>query len=170
MSASLIMFEKEYAAREKYGYFICTVASALVAYLGKDFFPEHPFDARENLTVWSLSSLTASFGFGLAFLIFCIKAISLNKDLLVGSEEVANFYNTVTLRETKQSNYTRNLKTGRLYKSTEELLKLAHKKRVANIFTFRKMRKWYWWSEVWFIIAHVFLVLGFCLLIAAKFI
>jgi hypothetical protein len=37
MSASLLLFDKEHTAREKYIYFICGVASALVAYKHVNF-------------------------------------------------------------------------------------------------------------------------------------
>jgi hypothetical protein len=46
MSASLTIFEKEHAAREKYIYFICGLAGVLFAYVGKDYFPVHPLIHR----------------------------------------------------------------------------------------------------------------------------
>jgi hypothetical protein len=70
MSASLTMFEKEHEGRIKYSYFICSISSALVAYIGKDYFPESPINLHDKLTLWALASLTLCFGFALLQLFF----------------------------------------------------------------------------------------------------
>jgi hypothetical protein len=57
MLASLTIFEKEHEAREKYTYFVCGLAGALFAYIGKDYFPDHPLNYSAVFTIGALISL-----------------------------------------------------------------------------------------------------------------
>jgi hypothetical protein len=123
MSASLSLFDKEHAAREKYIYFICGVASALVAYIGKDFTPNCPWTIYDKFTISTLVCFTVAFLFGIGRILSYIQGISINKDVLTAQEETGNFVNALTYRLENKDNgmpISINKKNGKPY-STEEI-------------------------------------------------
>jgi hypothetical protein len=168
MSASLSVFEKEHAAREKYIYFVCGLAGALVAYIVKDYFPVRPIDFIGELTMSAMISLTLCLAFGMVHIQFFIKGTSINKDVLVADEELKNFVNTLVARKAGQCNLSVNTKTGKEY-TTEEIEASIVNLKASRDIDFNRMTKWFWWSTVWFIVCHIFLVFGFFFLIYSKF-
>lgn len=82
----------------QYIYFICGVAGALVAYLGKDYTPSHPWTIIDKLNISTLICLIVSFLFGVGRILCYIQGISINKDVLVAQEEIGNFVNALTYR------------------------------------------------------------------------
>ena len=160
MSTSISVFEKEHAAREKYIYFVCGLAAALVAYIGKDYFPVRPIDFVGKLTISAMASLTLCLAFGMTHIQCFIKGTSINKDVLVAGEEINNCVNSLLKRKTGQSNFTLNLKTGQEH-TTEELEAIVEQLKAKSDVDFKRITKWYWWSTVWFIVCHCFLALGF---------
>jgi len=168
MSASLSLFEKEHNAREKYIYFICGVAGALIAYLGKDYKPNHPWTTHDTLTISTLGSLILAFGFGIGNILSYIQGISENKDLLVAFEEMGNFVESKNfLRANMFVGVSTNKKDGKDY-TLEEV--------EAHITTINKksekikieMDRWFALSKVTFKICHFFLFAGFILLVCSK--
>jgi hypothetical protein len=170
LTASLSLFDKEHAAREKYIYFICGVSSALVAYLGKDYKPNHPWTVHDTLMVATLGSLLLSFLFGIGRMLSYIKAISLNKDMLVAREETGNFVDAFTKwldDEKKGAPIMINKKTGERF--TKEQIEEEKKQSFALAEKYSvQMKRWFRASAVLYVICHVFLVAGFVLMMWAK--
>ena len=169
MSASITIYEKEHASREKYIYFVCGLAGVLFAYIGKDYFPTHPQDLRDKLTIGAMASLALSLAFGMAHIQFNIKGISLNKDVLVVVEEIGNCVITVGQRKAGQANRSINTKTGKEH-TTEEIEATIERLKALNAIQETKMKRWFLGATVLFIICHCFLVSGFILLICSKLI
>ncbi|MGA9452103.1 MAG: hypothetical protein WBW41_12260 [Verrucomicrobiia bacterium] len=170
MSASLSLFDKEHTAREKYIYFICGVASALVAYLGKDYTPSHPWTIHDKLNISTLICLVVSFLFGVGRILCYIQGISINKDVLVAQEEIGNFVNALTYRlENKDKGVpiSINKKNGKPY-STEEIQARIVELTASSETDSTRMKKRFKFSQILFVICHVFLILGFILMICAK--
>lgn len=170
MSASLSLFEKEHAAREKYIYFICGVAGALVAYLGKDYTPSHPWTVHDSFLISTLGSLMLAFLFGIGNILAYIRGISINKDVLTAQEENGNFVNAITYRlENKDKGVpiSINKKDGKQY-TTEEIQ--AHIAQLAAAIEkdTARMKRWFCFSQVLFAVCHVFLILGFILMVCSK--
>ena len=177
MSASLSVFEKEHSAREKYIYFICGLASALVAYIGKDYFPAHPFTWAEYLTLAALLLFFACFVSGCVYIIIFIKVTNLNRDALVIEEEIANIYRNLVLLDADEMlnqprNIFRNLQTGKKYSliNKQELEDDVDKLKQKKDETRARMKVFDCKIDSWFIAAHCCLGLGFILMIIAKLI
>lgn len=170
MSASLSLFDKEHAAREKYIYFICGVTGALIAYIGKDYRPSNPWTNHDTLTVSVLSCLVLSFGFGLLRILFYIHGMSHNRDVLVAEEELAIINNSLTFHMqnldkgvpisigTKNPKY---YKKEDLENRRKELIQSANEKRP-------KMEFWHTWSTGFLWVANALLFVGFVLLVLSK--
>jgi hypothetical protein len=170
MSASLSLFDKEHAAREKYIYFICGVAGALVAYIGKDYTPSHPWTINDKLNISTLICLTVSFLFGVGRILCYIQGISINKDVLVAQEEIGNFVNALTFRlENKDKGVpiSINRKNGKPY-TAEEIQAHIVELTVSSETDSARMKSWFNVSQTLFVICHAFLVFGFILMIWAK--
>jgi hypothetical protein len=170
MSDEIIkVFEQETSARNKYVYFVCGLAAALFAYIGKDYFPTHPIDLIGYLTISSLACLAISLALGMLHIIVFIQALSANKDVHVANQNLKKCNNSIFMRKTGQANYTRDLTTGcelTMEELEAELKKLTPILEREN----KKMKKWMRWALVTFVACHVFLGLGFILLILAKLI
>jgi hypothetical protein len=170
MSASLSLFEKEHTAREKYIYFICGVSSALVAYIGKDYTPNHPWTIQDKLNVSTLICLIVSFLFGIGRILCYVQGISINKDVLVAQEEIGNFVNALTYRlenRDKGVPISINKKNGKPY-STEEIQARIVELTASSEMDSARMKRWFNISQILFVICHVFLIIGFGLMICAK--
>ncbi len=168
MSASLTIFEKEHAAREKYIYFICALAGALFAYVGKDYFPVHPLNCAATLTIGAMVSLTLCLAFGMARIQVYIKGLSINRDVLVAEDELKNLRDSLVKHKSGASNYSLNYKTGKEYVTIEELEKDIKTLQITKDNDFKRMGKVFIWSTRLFIACHCFLALGFILLICAR--
>ncbi len=170
MSASLSLFDKEHAAREKYIYFVCGVASALVAYIGKDYTPSHPWTDYDKFTISTLVCLIVAFLFGIGRILTYIQGISINKDVLAAQEETGNFVNALTYRlENKDKGMliSINKKNGKPYSTEEIQARIAELTALSETDSAR-MNRWFNFSQVLFVICHAFLILGFVLMICAK--
>lgn len=170
MSASLSLFEKEHAAREKYIYFICGVAGALLAYLGKDFTPSHPWTVHDKLLISTLGSLVLAFLFGIGNILAYIKGISLNKDVLTAQEEIGNFVNAITFQlenKNKGVPLSINKKDGKCQTIEEMQAHIAQLTPTIEKDTAR-MKGWFRFSQVLFVFCHIFLILGFILMVCSK--
>ena len=167
MSASLTVFEKEHAMTEKYIYFLCGLAGALVAYIGKDYHVVHPVDLSNKLTLLAMATLTLSLMFGMAHIQVFINATSKNKDVLVTDEEIRNYIMALVERKAGKANYSINAKTGKEYTSEdmEKEIDIFKAKREA---AFRKMTRRYKCSTVLSIVCQSFLIIGFFLIIWSK--
>jgi hypothetical protein len=123
MSASLSLYDKEQAAREKYIYFLCGVAGPLFAYLGKDYKPSHPRTTQDTLAVSTLSCFVALFLFGTERIIFYIQGIGTNIEALTAREETGNCVDALTTRMQKAQKgvlISINNETGKAF-TTEEI-------------------------------------------------
>jgi len=178
MTASLAVFEKEHAAQEKYIYFICSVASALLAYLGKDYKVSLPWTTHDTLTMATLGSLLLSFLFGISRILCYNYSLGENKEMLIKQEEVGNCVEALLNRiQNEQKIQTEgkgqglalsiNKKTGKPV-SAEELNKAIEEANAKSAKHFKLMTRWYNISTVCFVICHVFLVAGLGLMLWAK--
>jgi hypothetical protein len=171
MSASLSIFEKEHAARDKYIYFICGVASALVAYIGKDFAPHPTFTLHDKLTIASLVALILAFGFGLANMLAYIEGLSANKEYTLARESTENFVRAKAERIEAENQgkavLSFDTRTGEPH-SLEQM-----EKRIVDSISLSakhhdKMDRWFKVSHYLFIAFHGFLVVGLLLLVGSK--
>ena len=170
MSASLSLFDKEHASRERYVYFICGVSSALVAYIGKDYNPSHPWTVHDKLNISTLVCLIVSFFFGIGRILSYTQGISVNKDVLVAQEEIGNFVDALTYQlanKDKGLPISINKKNGKPY-STEEIQARIGELSTSSDKNSVRMKKWFNFSQVLFVVCHLFLILGFILMIWAK--
>lgn len=170
MSASLSVFEREHESREKYIYFICGVASALLAYLGKDYKPSHPWTTHDTLTVSTLGCLLMVFVFGTGRILCYTHGLSANKEKLVAQEETANFVEKLARRlenEQKGVALSINKLTGR-FVTKEEIQKNIDATSALYTKHEKRERKWFNVSTVLFVICHIFLVGAFALMMWAK--
>ena len=171
MTASLSLFDKEHAAREKYIYFICGVTSALVAYLGKDYKPNHPWTIHDTLMLSTLSSLLLSFLFGIGRILFYIKAISINTVTLRAREETQRFVEGLTKRQETEDKggvvTTRNTLTGEVITKEGMEAMVRQSSALAEKYS-AQMKRWFRASAVLLVICHVFLIAGFALMMWAK--
>ena len=167
MSASLTVFEKEYESREKYIYFICGVAGASFAYIGKDYFPVHPLDWPAKLTIGSLFSLMVCFAFGMARIQVYIHGLSINRDVLVAEDELTRMNDSWIKHEQGAANMTLSNKTGKTF-NVSDLEDEINTLRAKKDKDFKRMENWFKWATILFVICHVFLAFGFILLICAK--
>jgi hypothetical protein len=165
----LTVFEKETAAREKYIYFVCGVAGALFAYIGKDFSPVHPLTCVAILTISAMAALALSLAIGMAHIQCFIQALSKNKDILVNKDDLKKCNMSIFKYKTGEANYTRDLMTGEepTIEVTEERIKALTAIMAQNQ---QKMHKWVRGALISFTVCHVFLMLGFLLLILSKFV
>lgn len=168
MIASLSLFEKEHAAREKYVYFVCGLAGALFAYIGKDYYPEHPIKIIAVLTISALISLTLCVAFGMARIQVYTHGLSINRDVLVAEEKLENIRGCKVKQMAKESNYAMDYKTGKEYTSIEELDKDINILQETRDKDFIRMEKWFKGATCLLFICNIFLALGFILLICAK--
>jgi hypothetical protein len=168
MSASLALFEKEHAAREKYIYFVCGLAGVLFAYIGKDYFPVRPFDCAAILTIGAMISLTLCLVLGMARIQSYIEGLSINRVGLGNEEELKNIRDSLVMWKAGQANYTVSKKTGKEYRTIEELEEDIKLLQTSVNKDYNRMKKWFNWATYLFIACHFFLVVGFILLICAK--
>jgi hypothetical protein len=168
MSASLAVFEKEHAMTEKFIYFVCGLAGALVAYIGKDFHAVHPFDLSNKLTLLAMAALTLSLVLGMVHIQVFIDATSKNKDVLVKDEEIKNLITALVERKAGKASYSVNDKTAKEFTFEEMERELATFQLDRGI-SFTKMLNRYKCSRVLSIACQCFLIIGFLLLIWSKF-
>jgi hypothetical protein len=168
MSASLTIFEKEHAAREKYIYFVCGLAGALFAYIGKDYFPVHPLDLVAKLNIWAMVCLMLCLVSGMARIQVYIEGLSINRDELVAEEELKNLRECWVKHKSGESNFTMAHKTGKKYTTIEELQKDIEALQKAKDATHKRMEKWFRWATGLLIICNCFLAFGFLLIVFAK--
>ncbi len=161
------VFDKEQTARDKYIYFVCGLAGALVAYMGKDYFPVHPMGTKEWLTVLSLISLTFCLAFGMAHMRCVITTLNHNKMVMLNKWDLKVCNTSIFKRKTGEANFSRDMTTGK-EPTVEEIEAEIIKHQGLMADNQRKMNKWERWSLLTFVTCHVFLVLGFLMLIASK--
>jgi hypothetical protein len=163
MSASINLFDKEHAAREKYVYFVVGLAGALFAYLGKDYTPPHELTIVSLLTMSALTSLTLCIVFGLTRIQVYIHGLSINRDVLLAEEEISDFNKSLIMHYKGEANVAFSNKTQTLLTTTdiEAARALHHTKKTKD---FVKMKRWFKCATI-----TLFLVLGFVLIIASKF-
>jgi hypothetical protein len=172
MSSSLTVFEHEHKAREKYIYFICGVAGALVAYIGKDYKPNNPWTIYDTLTMWTLACLTLSFVLGLGRILTYIQGMSINRDVLVKEGELASLNSSrafhlehqgkgipVTVSSKRQTP----LSTAEIEIAIDKLNSMKAEYSI-------RMKRWHKWSTFFLVVCQIFLVAGFILLLCSKFI
>ena len=169
MDASLSLFELEHTGKEKYGYFICGLAGALIAYIGKDFKPSYPLTTHDLLTISTLGCLIVSFIFGLGYILCWLKGVEKNKNYLFATEQTGEFVDTKNRNQTAlmTGNRSVQMKNGNSYTIFEIEKEIADFK-VTSQKNRERMVKWYRASKILFIICHLFLIAGFVLLLLSK--
>jgi hypothetical protein len=140
----------------------------LFAYLGKDYYPIHPFDCAAKLTIGAMVSLILCVAFGMARIQVYIKALNINREMLCATEELINFRESRIKWKTGGANYIINHKTGKEYGTIEELDKDISLLQTRRDKDHHRMEKWFKWATHLFIACHLFLAAGFVLLVCAK--
>ena len=153
--------------REKYIYFLCGLAGALFAYIGKDYHPVHPIDLSNKLTLLAMASLTLSLAFGMAHIRVFIHFTSINKHALRNDEEVANHITALANCKAGKANLTINNQTRKEY-TIDELENGINARTTKRDILIGKMDTWHKWAMCLIIVSHCFLVIGFLLLIVSK--
>jgi hypothetical protein len=167
MSASLNLFDKEHASREKYVYFVCSLAGALFAYIGKDYFPEHPINCVGVLTIAALISFVLCIAFGMARIQVYTHMLGINRDVLVFEEEIAKLQNSWIAHEKGEAYLTL---SNKLYENLKQVRieELVNERAIKKETEFARMKTWEKWATGLLIISNGFLALGFILLLWAK--
>jgi hypothetical protein len=168
MSESLNIFDKEHASREKYIYFVCGLAGALFAYIGKDYFPVHPIDCIGILTISALISFIVCIAFGMARIQVYTHGMSINRDVIVEETNLRNLRVCRLKFLSKEITLSEDNKTGKTYSTIEEYDADIKAKQTIRDKTHIRMEKWFKWATWLLIISNGFLALGFILLISAK--
>jgi len=170
MDASLSLFDKEHASKEKYIYFLCSVASVLLAYIGKDYKPNHPLALHDELTLWCLGCLTGSFVLGLGRIICYNHGLTLNKEYVTAAEGIKNVNQSLLHHKEKESEgKVRPITMGEGQEIPKDRLENEMKKLILEKQTkFKRMMKWYKASTFFVVLCHILLIAGFVLLLFSK--
>jgi hypothetical protein len=168
MAASMTIYEKEYASRETYVYFICGVASALFAYMGKDYYPVHPLDLPGKYTIASMISLVVSFVFGMARIQVFLKGSTISRKMMNTQDEITVLSNAWKDITENRATMAFNTITGKKFVSAEGIDKELNQKREKWAKRLKQLKKWQKWAKICLGVCHVFLVLGFIFLIISK--
>jgi hypothetical protein len=167
METSHLLFDKEHQSREKYIYFICGVAGALVAYIGKDFKPSFPLSKHDELTLWCLGCLTVSFIFGIGRMLAYIEKLKYNKESVFAEEEISKF-NGALIQHTQNPgmvSLTTKVKEPLNKSDIEGILKyLREKVKKEN----KSMSRFHRLGKLLFVVCHICLIAGFVLLLLSK--
>jgi len=142
----------------------------MVAYLGKDYRPSHPWTTQDTLTISTLICLIVAFLFGVGRILCYTHGISINKDVLVAEEEIGNFVDRMICHienEGKARVISINKKNGKPYTIEEIQARIAELNPIKDRDSAR-MKKWFSCSTVLLVICHIFLIIGFILMVCAK--
>jgi hypothetical protein len=170
MSASLSLFDKEHASRERYIYFLCSVSGALVAYIGKDFKPNHPFSNHDILTLWCLGCLTGSFLFGLCRILLYIHGMGFNREVVFCDEEIANLnkslaYHLENADKGVPASFSNKISGPVTIEDIRLRIVLLSEKRKKETVT---MNSTHYFSTFFLVICQLSLLAGFVLLLLSK--
>jgi hypothetical protein len=170
MDVSLSLFEKEHASKEKYIYFLCSVSSVLLAYIGKDYKPNHPFTLHDGLTLWCLGCLTGSFILGLGRINCYNHGLNLNREYATAVEGIRSVNQSILHHRVKEGQEkSRPITMGEGQEIPKAQLENEMTKLILQKDTkFKRMKGWYNASTVFIVLCHILLIAGFTLLLLSK--
>ncbi len=168
MSSASTIHERGHAATQKYDYFVCGLAMAMFAYIGKDFYVVHPINLYEKFTISALACYALSVCSGLLGIYSFNIATRLNERVLVCGESARNCLSVILRHKADDSVPIMNDATGK--ESSIKVVKAKFKKFRTQQKQFRKeMRGSFVFSTVCNLFCHLFLFCGFILIIWSKF-
>lgn len=165
--ASHLLFDKEHTSREKYIYFICGVAGALVAYIGKDFKPSHPLSNHDLLMLWCLGCLVGSFIFGIARILAHIEGLNYNRESVFAEEEITEFNRALANHIQNPGMASLSTKVGGALNQAEieGIIKFLRGKVTKDT---KSMNRYHSLATFLFVVCHIALIAGFVLLLLSK--